>query len=361
MNMRIEINLDPSQGDVSEQLRVHLGALGYVRETTIAARGEGAGIYGVPVESVNKTQRSVGPATTEGLDPSPALETPQGQERHADGLTTLTDAPLFPEAPAPVVEAPRPEPAGIATPAPVAMSAPVATPRATTRTPGQPAPGRLRRTKAEMAEDAAMEAAAPKKTLAASLALISTGEERIDPAVDAQDRADEKAEVAATKKTGLSMEDLREAVARYVRKVGIPRAQKEVPAILGCPMIMVPETDEALAAAIAKIENAGVDPAPKIEKPATLAALIAEAEEGETHASLDDVVEAFRAYARKYDGHDDFGRAAVVREDGPRLLEQVLGVRDVNQIAKSPVAYGKALNAINGAVLANPFKREVKG
>ena len=60
MNMRIEINLDPSQGDVSEQLRVHLGALGYVRETTIAARGEGAGIYGVPVESVNKTQRSVG-------------------------------------------------------------------------------------------------------------------------------------------------------------------------------------------------------------------------------------------------------------------------------------------------------------
>lgn len=353
MSMRIEINIDPSQGDASEQLRAHLAALGYVRESATPARTSRLRLYGETDAQAPARHDSAFTTMTE----TPAVAEPA---RHADGLTTLTDAPLIPEvtAPEPDVEPTAAPVIEAATETPPAIAA-----KPGARVPGQPAPGRLRRTKAEMAEDAALEAAgqARHKTLASSLALISTGEERIDPAVDAQDRADEEAEAAAVKKTGLSMEDLREAVARFVRKVGIPRAQKEVPAILGCPMIAVPETDEALSAAIAKIEaviKTG-DVAPLVEKPASVAALIAAVDE--PHATLSDVVEAFRAYARKYDGHDDFGRAAIVREDGPRLLEQTLGVRDVNQIEKDPAAYGEALTAINEAVLSNPFKREVRG
>lgn len=108
----------------------------------------------------------------------------------------------------------------------------------TTRKRGEPAPGKARRTKAEIAED---EAAEP------TTANISTGEERVDPAhadgaeTVAQDAADEAAEVEAERdpKAPLTREDVGNAISEYVKKFGMPAVQEDGPKIfteaLGAP------------------------------------------------------------------------------------------------------------------------------
>jgi hypothetical protein len=95
---------------------------------------------------------------------------------------------------------------------------------------GKPAPGRARRTKEEIAEDDAADAA----EAAASKPSISTGEERVDPAeVEAQDKADEKAEVEATRKEDkpLTIDDVKALLNGYVQKFGLPATQEDGPLI----------------------------------------------------------------------------------------------------------------------------------
>jgi len=105
---------------------------------------------------------------------------------------------------------------------------------------GEPAPGKARRTKAEIAEDEAADAAGGQ-------ANISTGDERIDPdhpedaANAAQDKADEQAEVDSNRDESapLTPDDVKAAIAPYVTKFGMPAVQEDGPKIfkeaLGAP------------------------------------------------------------------------------------------------------------------------------
>ena len=144
---------------------------------------------------------------------------------------------------------------------------------------GQPSPGKSRRTKAEIAEDEAADAAEKKplryfhhpesssvfdsyenhegegdglvieidrdtffklKTQYAndSLASISTGDERVGPEDDAetveQDAADEKAETEAARdpEKPLTLDDVRGALGAYVKKYGMESAQQDGPKVL---------------------------------------------------------------------------------------------------------------------------------
>jgi hypothetical protein len=114
---------------------------------------------------------------------------------------------------------------------------------------GKPAPGRARRTKEEIAEDEAADAADQANTTdsfssidAAVKQSISTGEERVDPAnVEAQDKADEQAEVEQTRSEDkpLTVDDVKAVINQYVDKYGLPATQEDGPKIfveaLGAP------------------------------------------------------------------------------------------------------------------------------
>lgn len=99
---------------------------------------------------------------------------------------------------------------------------------------GKPAPGRARRTKEEIAEDEAADAAEATQT-----AQISTGENRVGPEDDAetqaQDAADEQAEVDANRdaETPLTIEDLKMAMSEYVTKFDMGAAQEDGVNIFG--------------------------------------------------------------------------------------------------------------------------------
>ena len=141
---------------------------------------------------------------------------------------------------------------------------------------GKPAPGRARRTKDEIAEDDAADAAdaavkaAGEETgaVVADRQISSSPEDRVDPDNDAdaaQDAADEAAETAqqkaATGKT-LTLDDVRNALGKYVKAYGMAAAQEDGPK---CITLMfgegkvkvsdVPDTQEALARAVAGIEE----------------------------------------------------------------------------------------------------------
>lgn len=140
-----------------------------------------------------------------------------------------------------------------------------ATAEAPKRERGKPSPGRARRTKEEIAEDEAAEKAEASAPAPEPVALISTGEERIDPASPedaAQDAADEAAEAEATKAPELTHEDVRDALKKYVAAYSFPFALEDGPKVL--KMLFGPEAgkvsdipgdQESLAKAIAGIEE----------------------------------------------------------------------------------------------------------
>lgn len=100
------------------------------------------------------------------------------------------------------------------------------------RVRGQPAPGKARRTKAEIAED---EAADGADATGGQQANISTGEERIDPTTTAeaeQDAADEQAEVDANSATKPTLDDIRNALGKYVKAYGLGAAQEDGPKLI---------------------------------------------------------------------------------------------------------------------------------
>lgn len=264
------------------------------------------------------------------------------------------------------------------------------------RIPGQPSEGRKRRTRAEMAEDDAYFAAHPE--MKAAVASISTGEERVDPSsiryfyhpesdclfttnngsdgrkgdglceelsreqyaalIAKKDDADEAAESAAHRTGELTTEDLRDVIGQYSQRHGIAAAQADIPKLLnGKGIHEIDKTQEALKTAIDAV-RAALDGKQTPEPPDGLFGSDKPAEE--VHATKDDVMEAIKSYAKKYDGQDaDLSKAANVLADIPVVLEKTLGVKQIKQIPVDPVSYGKALRAINEAVSGNPFGRAV--
>lgn len=95
----------------------------------------------------------------------------------------------------------------------------IKTTEAPKRERGKPAPGRARRTKEEIAEDEAADAADAASATGQS---ISTGGERVNPEEAAQDAADEAAEDAANAdpEKPLTLDDVKNAVGLYIERFG---------------------------------------------------------------------------------------------------------------------------------------------
>lgn len=131
---------------------------------------------------------------------------------------------------------------------------------------GKPAPSKARRTKEEIAEDEAADAAdAAQAAPTEAPANISTGEERIDPATAedaAQDAADEAAEAEVVKPKELSHDDVRAALQKYVTRFGMAAAMEDGPKVFtmlfGDEVVKVsavPADQDSLAKAVAGIEE----------------------------------------------------------------------------------------------------------
>lgn len=131
---------------------------------------------------------------------------------------------------------------------------------------GKPAPGKARRTKEEIAEDEAADAAeAAAPATEGPKPAISTGEERIDPTTEAdqvQDAKDEADEAEAVKPKELTHDDVRAALKRYLDTYGTPATMEDGPKVL--KMLFgdtagkasdVPGDQASLAKAIAGIDE----------------------------------------------------------------------------------------------------------
>jgi hypothetical protein len=143
--------------------------------------------------------------------------------------------PVRDTSPGPSALPPAAEPASAQTATePTAAPEPAAATAASSSEP----PKRTRRTKAQIEADRAAAAGETPQ--------ISTGEERVDPAVSAedaaQDEADEAAEVEENRDTAkpLTHDDVRGALGVYVRRYGLPAAQEDGPKLL---KLLFPEGD----------------------------------------------------------------------------------------------------------------------
>ena len=243
---------------------------------------------------------------------------------------------------------------------------------------GEAAPGHRRRTNAQidsdrewMAQKAKAEAALAamdKGVHAEPTAAVSTGDERINP----EDEADEAAETAARTSDKLPLEDLRAAVARYIEKFGHAASVKNMRTIIGCAVADYPEAE--IGNAIAKVEMAikgstVVTPT----NPATGAASTDEPDETlfggapepeiPVTATAAEVVEAIKAYGRKFDGTDVPDNMAFAKEDLPKVFMATFGkgVTGLGSLPdKKPETLGRILVAIREATEKNTFGRTAK-
>ncbi|RWA81465.1 MAG: hypothetical protein EOQ31_31455 [Mesorhizobium sp.] len=222
-----------------------------------------------------------------------------------------------------------------------------------TRVPGQPSPGKARRTKAEVAEDEAAAKANHDRVAAIKEDVLAGAAEQQaaydSPEVAAQDAADEAAESAANK-TGLTLDDLRHAAARYQKKFGMAAAVAGIPALLGCAMVDVPESE--LAAAIAKI-----DEAVKGDASGAIEEKVAEVKA----ATKEDLVAAMKRYALKFDGQDtDMNAMPHTMTDCPAIFKLLFG-EGVEKLSQVPAeGYARTIAAIDEAIEKDPFKRGAK-
>ncbi|ODT60994.1 MULTISPECIES: hypothetical protein [Paracoccus] len=104
---------------------------------------------------------------------------------------------------------------------------------------GKPAPGKARRTKAEIEEDEAADFAdqqvGGREIANADIEpkpAISTGAERVSPEDDAQDAADEAADPANATAAEPTRDDVRAAMMAYGQKMGMDRLTTDLLAIL---------------------------------------------------------------------------------------------------------------------------------
>lgn len=240
---------------------------------------------------------------------------------------------------------------------------------------GKPAPGRSRRTKEEIAEDEAADAADAKLSEEATdagiqsengkdvKAAISTGESRVgpedDPETEAQDAADEQAEADANRK-GLTLDDVRHAVGAYNKKYGMAAAVADIPSILGCAIVEVPE--DGIADAIAKIEEA-VKLNPMARDVVGGDKKKVEQVKNEPVATIDDVKAAMLDYAEKFDGQrTDFNKMPNTMADCPAIFKLCFGekVTKLSEIPNDPGAFAKAVAGIREAIAKDPYKRGAK-
>lgn len=236
---------------------------------------------------------------------------------------------------------------------------------------GEPTPPRKRRTKEEIAEDEAADAADAARAQqdgAAETPQISVNpENRVGPEdapeVQEQDRADEAAETAATK-TGLTLDDVRQANGRYMKAFGMAAAARDIPALLGKAVVELTEAE--IYGAIKAIDNAitagQAAPAQPAAEPAKEPAPAKEPDPAP--ATKQDVVNAMMAYAKKFDGPNadpnDPTSVPVTLEDAPRVFELVCG-DGVNRLSLIPAEkYAEVVSGLGEALVVNPFKRVAK-
>ena len=220
------------------------------------------------------------------------------------------------------------------------LAAPEA-PANSTRVRGQPAPGRKRRTAAEVAEDLAH---AQTDRPAQVPAAISSGEARVHPQDEAQDAADEAAESAARAGGPPTMDDLRAAVKRYADKFGPEAAINNVRGILGKPMLGVAPTD--IPSAIAKMDLAA-------NAASQETSLFDDAPPAARVATKQDIIAAMTAYCVKYDGTDDPNKAPNGQADLPRIMEKACGAPRISLLPQTPEGFGAAVVAIEEATKNN--------
>ena len=80
-------------------------------------------------------------------------------------------------------------------------------------------------------------------------------------------------------------------------------------------------------------------------------------------ATQADVVEAMKAYGRKFDGSDDPEKMVFTKEDLPKVFGATFGpkVTGLGSLPdKSPETFGTLLAAITAATETNAFQRAVK-
>lgn len=196
MTLKIEIDLHPDAGDLRAQLVNHVAAIGF---TPMSAPSSAPLTGSGPV--------SVGGVTASGSQSGP-------------GETAVTET-----------QQPRER--------------------------GKPAPGRARRTKEEIAEDEAADAAeaAASETGDGSgdteaRSISQDPENRVSPEDtaedDAQDAADEAAEVEETRKdeTPLTRDDVKAAMTGYVNTYGLPATQEDGPKLIGSALGKPPKGEE---------------------------------------------------------------------------------------------------------------------
>lgn len=244
---------------------------------------------------------------------------------------------------------------------------------------GQPSPGKKRRSGAEVAEDEAYYAAhandpptvtnTPRAAaiIAASQG-ISAGEERRDPAAEAQDAADEAAETAARVSASeqLTLEDVRRAVAKWSEIVGPANVIAKLRDILGGhALIDLPEADWRKA--IDNLEWAAANPGSKVLTVMTAPDMseartdVIAALESKT-ATKEEVIAAIVAYGARYDGSKDPEKMPLTKEDLPKVFGKMFGkdVTGLGSMPKTPEAFGQITAAIVAATRDNPFKREIR-
>jgi hypothetical protein len=308
--IKIEINCDP------EALDAHIRALGLMRNPSAWMK--------------NPT-----PVTNGHADGKPEVVVTAG-----DMMSTSRAAAGDGYATAPEIKVifPNGEPSSsMTTILPTAET--IAAPSATGRIPGQPSPGRKRRTREEVEADKAyfelhkemeQESAAEPEPDAAS----------VDPAVVAQDEADEAAETAERKSDKPTLEDVRKAVSVWSAKVGAATAVNTLRTLLGCSLIELKEED--YAAAIAKLAGAGApEPAPKTKE---------------------DVIAAIKAYGRKYDGTDNPEKMERTKVDLPKVFQATFSdsVTGLGSMPQTADAFERIVAAIEAATNSNLFGREAK-
>ncbi|HTP77731.1 MAG TPA: hypothetical protein VMJ73_12210 [Rhizomicrobium sp.] len=242
------------------------------------------------------------------------------------------------------------------------------------RKAGFPAPGRKRRSSEEVAQDDAYFASINSSTIEAVAAeqnqepedgagvageslfgdaeteapLISSGEERLDPEQSAEEAAQDAADEAAEfdnplGEANLTHDDLRAVIGDYAKIVGVAAASKNVKAILGCGIVEVPKTNEALGAAIEKVKAAIASQEKTEDKPKVV--------------SRADVMAALRGYAEKYDGTADFKAAINAKIDGTAIVTEIAGV-GLSKAPDTPEMNAKLYHAIVAATAANRFGRK---
>ncbi|WP_146071415.1 hypothetical protein [Bosea lathyri] len=216
---------------------------------------------------------------------------------------------------------------------------------------GQPSPGKARRTKAEIAEDEAADAVddANITTHIPPALNISSGEERVDPSIVAQDAADEAAESAAARTSGApTLDDLRRLMGDVQRKHGMAVAAK-LPGLIGKGVGEL--TDEELPKAISAVQfvlenglsNVSDEPAKTEATPA---------------ATKQDLVAAMLDYALFADGQNaDHAKMPHTMEDVAVVFGKLFGA-EVSKLSQVPAdGYAKAIAGIAEMKSKDVFKR----